>query len=54
VFLDWSSVGADEQFLQSLCEKALNRATLSDVWPSGVSSSSITAEFPKLFSSAFG
>ena len=39
-----------EVYLQHLCEEAL----VSEVWPSDVSSSSLVAEFPALFSSTLG
>ena len=44
----------DEVYLQNLCEEASNVRTVSDVSPSGVSSSSITADFPALFSPTLG
>jgi hypothetical protein len=34
-----------EPYLQNLCEEASNMATVSEVWPSGVSSISIMADF---------
>jgi hypothetical protein len=43
-----------EPYLQNLCEEASNRSTVSEVWPSGMSSSSIMADFPALFSPTLG
>jgi len=43
-----------EPYLQNLCEEASNMATVSEVWPSGMSSSSIMADFPALFSPTLG
>jgi hypothetical protein len=54
VFFKGSLVGEKEPFLQNLCDEALNREAMPEVWPSGVSSSSIMAQFPELFSSVLG
>jgi hypothetical protein len=49
-----SPVGEKEPFLQNLCDEALKWEVMPEVWPSGVSSSSIMAEFSELFSSVLG
>jgi hypothetical protein len=54
VFVKGSPVGETEPFWQNLCDEALNREVMPEVWPSGVSSSSFMADFPKLFSSVLG
>lgn len=46
--------GEDEPYLQNMCDEASNLATVSEIWPSGVSSGSIVAEFPALLSSELG
>jgi len=49
------SLGVEvEPYLQNVCEEASNMATVSEVWPSGMSSSSIMADFPALFSPTLG
>jgi transposase InsO family protein len=53
-FSEWSEVCEAEPFLHNLCQEALNAATVSGVWPSGVNSKSIVAEFPAVFSSTLG
>jgi hypothetical protein len=53
-FSEWNEVSEVEPFLHNLCQEASNVVTVSGVWPSSVSSSSIVAEFPALFSSTLG
>ena len=43
-----------EPYLQNVCEETSNMATVSEVSPSGMSSSSIVADFPALFSFTLG
>ena len=53
-FCGWNRSTEDEPYLQNLSAEASELATAWGSWPSGVSSSSILAEFPALFSSALG
>jgi len=46
--------GEVEPYIQNLREEASNMATVSEVWPGGVTSSSIMADFPALFSPNLG
>jgi hypothetical protein len=44
----------NELWLETLCVEAVNMAAVLEVWPSGMTSDSIIAEFPALFSSTLG
>lgn len=44
----------EEVYLQNLCEESLKMAPVSEVWTIEVSSSSLVADFPALFSSTLG
>jgi hypothetical protein len=50
--LKWD--GEVEPYLKNLREEASNMATVSEVWPGGMTSSSIMADFPSLFSPTLG
>jgi len=49
-----NSDGEFQPYLQNLREEASKMATVSEVWPGGVTSSSIMADFPALFSPTLG
>jgi hypothetical protein len=44
----------NEVWLQSLCDEVVGITVVPEVWPSSMTSESIIAEFPALFSSALG
>jgi hypothetical protein len=46
--------GENEQWLQTLCDEAVDMTAVPEVWPCGITLESIVAEFPALFSSALG